>query len=371
MRHIITCITAALVTIGCSTDGLIKSNRTEKGPAAHAIAGLQFATGLSAYTLTKSIKECEGKNGAAEACSYWARYPFGVRSTKLVVYFSGGDQACNVLKRTNALYGSVAEGYVSKGYVFACANIFGNLGSPSAGKYAYNTEYERVSLLLEKITRDPVIRTVWNGDHLLVSGVSHGATAPVLAFARHHIDRNGKWLAKKKTGACMLDGQYDVYEHDRAWHEKTDQCNWFRERSICTRYGLGANCAYPAKAPGMDADSIVNTAEGTAINPAEAFAIKDWKLVECGSNLPTLCGPEPGKGDILTPADMLTAAPIKLLCDTINSTPGYKCDFGSYQNHSHTECGLGEASTTQPNAIADVACRDWFDELVTDTARQQ
>jgi len=309
-----------------------------------------------------------------ESCYFWHRLKVSGagacaagRCDKLVVYFSGGDQACALpgapwADGENAIYGTLAKSYADRGYLFVCANLFQTPFTPDAGRMPYAAEAPRVKALVDAILASPAIARRWSGKDLLFSGISHGATAPVLAMARAHVDRDARWRGTRKTGACFLDGQYDVYFNQQFWmaEARKESCGWFHRRSVCGRYlGLGF-CGESTRAPGMDADSIVMTDPDLAPKQsarllksvtAADFAVPQFRLVECGSGLPSAQSCE-----LHGNADLLPAPPIRALCNVLNAGgPAHHCELASLPGKSHSECGLA--------GVADVQCLPWFDAL--------
>jgi hypothetical protein len=162
----------------------------------------------------------------------------------------------------------------------------------------------------------------------------------------------------RKTGACFLDGQYDVYFNQQFWmsEARNESCGWFHRRSVCERYlGLGF-CGDSTRAPGMDADSIVMTDPSLAPKQsarllksvtAADFAISEFRLVECGSELPSAqaCA-------LHGPADLLPAPPIRALCNTLNEGgPAHHCELASLPEKSHTECSLAGVADKGVRAV--------------------
>lgn len=329
----------------------------------------------------QSVSACAnidlGFHPSSEACYYWHRLKVGGsnacpqgRCDKLVIYFSGGDQACSLsgaFTNETLFYGKLAKQYVDQGYLFVCANLFANVFTPAAASMAYTYEAPRVAKLVNTILNDPEIQQHWSRKDLLFSGISHGATAPVLAMARLHVDRDTTWRGTRKTAACFLDGQYDVFFNQAFWTSpaNSSSCWWFHSRTVCNRYLGSGVCSWTSNLPGMDLDSIV--AADPTLPPTQAqrfwksvtaadFALTRWKLVECGSAISASGGTLGQACDDLGPADMLPAPPISALCNTLNAPGSGKiCDPGYEPTKSHVDCGL--------TGVADLQCRPWFDEL--------
>ena len=71
------------------------------------------------------------------------------------------------------------------------------------------------------------------------------------------------------------------------------------------------------------------------------FNVRDFKLIECGSNL------RPCSGDIIP------AAPIEALCSRIDASPTHACSYETLPDDGHLTChGSGYAT-----------CQRWFEAL--------
>lgn len=363
-------VVCAWVAAGCQIATTPEPGDANAGASADALqapstysAGSQFVPACSRADL--------GDQRSLEGCFFWHRTKTsgpgacaGGRCSKLVIYFAGGDQACALPGQAygSDLYGGLAKSYADKGWVFVCANLFTFPFSPAAGKIPYTNEAPRVKALVDAILFSPEVRARWNGEQLLFSGISHGASAPVAAIARHHVDQAPWWRGRKKTAACFLDGQYDVHYNQRFWMapEHAASCSWFHDRTVCGRY-LGADtCPADTNTDGMALDSLVAVAPRPEdkrlpdLTPSD-FAIPRWRMIECGSGLAEACGTDPSTFPANpTTGDMLPAAPIVKMCATI----GDRCEFGSLPDKTHVECGL--------SGVADVQCQSWFEGLPAD-----
>jgi hypothetical protein len=255
---------------------------------------------------------------------------------KLVIYFAGGGQTCPQ---------GIIDGYVAMGYVAACVLLFGD--AQEAGNYPYNDEAPRVDLSIRGTTSDPLVMAAWTGAKLLISGSSHGATAPVIAMARTTDDDAAGWKGSALTAACFMDGIYDIVALDNLLGTGNagqpcpppPQGVLSHARAIGRYYTTDpaahscANdtCACDANhAPEIDEDTIVGVAPS-------AFAITRWKLVECGSALAACTG------------DVVPAGPIQALCSAIDASPDHACELQALPNTPHGACA--------PATI----CATWFD----------
>ena len=294
-----------------------------------------------------SVNGCSGLGGNRESC-YW-RYAYDNTvcnkknpCSKLVMYFSGGEMHCDdSFGKADATYSRILRAYAKDGYIAVCAGTF--MTEAASAEAPSNTAATRVDMLVKNIRLSPAIRSVWNGDHLLFAGISYGATAPVIAMARTPLDSQPSWKGAKTTAGCFLDGIYDVPAIDTFLTHSTTPiaCNRLRGHTICQRYfGTDASCpAATLNNPAVALDTITKV-------PPTTFAIKNWKLVECGSALPA-CAAD---------GDWVPAGPIGELCTSLQASPGYTCTYGSLPTQSHVDC----AGT--PEGIS--ACQSWFDVLV-------
>jgi len=158
-----------------------------------------------------TIDACRGfPDGITEPCYWHYRYHTqhctpGQRCSKLVVFFSTGLETCDepATFTTHLGKGKILQGYTvadpttGDGYVAVCANTF-LTGAAGPGQVSFNDEALRVDQLMVNIAdhtspsptpQARFMRSLWDGRHLLWSGVSHGA-AP----------RSSSWRARILTG---------------------------------------------------------------------------------------------------------------------------------------------------------------------------
>lgn len=287
-----------------------------------------------------NLDECKTLGTGSDACLWRHYYTSGClqnKCAKLVIYFSGGQMSCpNPIQSPQAYLARYAAG----GYVAVCARIFER--EISSGQFPFHREASRVDALVKAITTDPAIRQGWNGEQLLFSGVSHGATAAVVAMARNDFDASAAhWRGSKVTGACFFDGIYN--SRDNLGRAFTQSCSIYPRAfgRYCPSGAISANRAtWPAPDTCQFAD--VGLDNPVAVD-VRNFAIRQWKLVECGSAL-DYCG-----------ADLVHAQPQVQLCQQLGADPTKSCTLGSFPSVSHDNCGA------LPQTME--ACRTWFDEL--------
>ena len=284
------------------------------------------------------IVECEGLNGSDMPC-YW-RYIYddtlcsaSAPCDKLVIYYSGGGMTCDEgFSDPEHNSNLILQDYASDAYIAVCANIH-----LDKVEKTFLSEAQRVDLIQKAITNSETIKSIWTGKNLLISGVSHGATAPVIAMANTDYDEGDAWKGTQKTAACFLDGVYDMESTNTYFELYSPQCNLVRKSLICNRYFDGDCSAVDTNNPDLQADRVSHFS-------ADNFSIKNWKLIECGSTLPGCSGD----------SDWIPAEPITELCTNISAGENHSCINDPIPNEGHLTCATGSGATM---------CRLWFNEL--------
>lgn len=300
-----------------------------------------------------TIDKCKHDKAApGETCFYFLSRltpnPKTAPSKKLVVFFSGGEMGCaGSFDAGNTMgYGSLARLYAEQGYVFACAQLFET--SVASAAYPYSAEAGRVDALVSTITNRVKALKWWDGEELLIAGVSHGASAPVFAMRHSAIEDGPSWRGAKKTGACFFDGISDIQSH--AEWQKTqwsleqrrgsgaDTCLTERDRAYCGRFHLGDNCKRSSTTDILK-DSMMTAGKYAA--KASDFSIQNWKVVSCGSNrsFPSTCSYY---------ADAIPDDQQSLLCNLL----GARCKRQTFPDVAHLGC-------TDVNTQS--ACLNWFE----------
>ncbi len=295
-------------------------------------------------TGTVDIASCKGVDGIDQSCSF--RYLFDPSKCsaaspcdKLVVFWGGGEMDCSK-------YDPILQAWSGAGYFATCVVLFED--SDGAGLEPYYKEAPRVDLSLRAVVGFG--KAVWSGKDLLLAGISHGASAPVIAMARTAIDEAAEWKGSRKTGGCFYDGTYDVAATDAFLGTGNNGGVCVapvpHARIVGRYYSTGPlvhscvnnKCACDSDhSPDMDQDSISD------VTPA-SFSVRRWKLIECGSSM-----------DPCT-QDILPGAPIEALCGNIDASPDHSCEFDSMPNAGHGTCAATGASR----------CIQWFDALPPD-----
>jgi hypothetical protein len=279
------------------------------------------------------LPACTGLGGVAESCSIItdASACTSAPCQRLVIIFSGGEEGCG----SGAGYTDVMSGFAAHGWAAACVNVFETSTGSDAIPYA--EEADRYDLAIHTLMTGAWGKTYWTGDDLLLQGISHGASAPVIAMARTTLD--DAWHGARKTAACFLDGTYDQYasaEHLRTGAAGGGACTipvsyqrWLER--YCGPGATTATCDLQT-VPASVTDTI------TTVDVGE-FAIHDFRLVECGSALPVCTG------------DILPAPPIRALCDHITASGDHRCTFASLPDDGHLTCHKDHGDD----------CRVWFE----------
>jgi hypothetical protein len=284
------------------------------------------------------LDACLGQTGIAQRCTLVtnASACTGARCSKLVVVFSGGEMGCV----KGAGHSKVLAGYAERGYAAVCINYFDD--AEGSGSAPYIDEAARIDLAVREATTGPWAKAYWTGEDLLLEGISHGATAPVILMARTALDEQPHWHGSHFTAGCFFDGSYDQAAtaallesggiFGAACKFPVAYTRWLER--YCGKGATAATCDL-ASHPKAKLDTL------TDIPPA-AWAIRDFKLFECGSAMAACTG------------DIIPGPPIQQLCSQIDAGPLHSCSFGSYPADSHLTCHANQYDQ----------CRTWFEGLL-------
>lgn len=295
------------------------------------------------------LTSCQSLNGVKENCYWHYRFNPEVCSaskpcSKLLVFFSGGEMSCDdAFNNEESYYAITLKSYADSGYVTACLGTF--LVGGAGHEFPFHQMGPRVQELMIAVRSSPVINEVWNGEEMLVSGISNGATTPLTTMARTTYDNTPYWHASKKTAACFLDGVYDIMGTNAHLKSSPISCNEIRNAVICRKYLGVENCADPSSS---DANIIMDTI--TTLNPA-SLPYSHFKLIECGSAIPAPYCLAAGNSD----RDWIPKEGILATCNQINTSATKSCEYGSIPNEGHLSC------FSTPTGIA--SCKDWFEAL--------
>jgi hypothetical protein len=236
--------------------------------------------------------------------------------------------------------------YAKRGYVAACAMAFES--SEGSGSFPSHRAASRVNSLVKAIVSDPNIAAAWSGEHLLFTGVSNGATTPVVAMAREEFDKESWWNGSQNTAACFYDGVAHVADlfaflRENNCAKRNSVLSYQRAYSrYCDWTGGTLPSSWPRPSSCDNADTQADTI--TSTDPS-AFAIKTWKLIECGSATAACL------------RDVIPKAPIETLCSKIDSGASHTCEFESFPDVGHVACAGSNHETIN-------ACADWFESKI-------
>jgi hypothetical protein len=287
------------------------------------------------------VDACLGESGVTERCLLVtdASACLGARCSKLVVVFSGGEMGCD----DGAGYAGVLAGYAARGYAAVCINSFET--ADGSGAVPYVDEASRIDVAVRAATAGPWARAYWTGEDLLLEGISHGATAPVILMARTALDDQPHWRGTHFTAGCFFDGIYDPQATSDLLATGVvggRPC----ESPVSYQRGQERYCGPGA---GVDPDAPCDlAAEPKAILdtitavPASAYAVRDFQLFECGSNLRPCLG------------DIVAGEPVAALCRTLDAGPEHTCAFVALPDDSHLTCHADHYDR----------CRAWFEDLL-------
>jgi hypothetical protein len=281
------------------------------------------------------LDACLGETGVPERCTLVtdATACTSAPCDRLVVVFSGGDMACD----SGDGYERVLRGYAGHGYAAVCINAFDT--ATGSGAAPFVDEAGRFDIAMREATTGAWARTYWNGQHLLIEGISHGATAPMILMARTSLDEQPHWRGRRATAGCFFDGSYDQVATaellrtggvgGRACTAPVSHARWLER--YCGDGATAATCDL-ALEPRAALDSITEI-------PTATFAIDAFTMFECGSARPTCTG------------DIIPAAPIERLCHRLDGSPSHACTLERLPDDGHLTCHRDHFDR----------CRAWFD----------
>ena len=307
------------------------------GPGTPAGSPTSSPTATPAATGQIQMDSCIGLSGVNERCTLVtnASACTTAKCRKLVVIFSGGEMGCI----SGSGYQNALTAYASQGYAAVCINYFDT--PTGSGEVPYVDEASRIDTAVKEATTGAWADAYWTGEHLLLQGISHGATAPVILMARTTLSAQAHWHGSAYTGGCFFDGSYN----------QLATANLLKTGALgggpCTTpvshsRGLERYCGPGATTANCPLASNAKALEDTITNIPINFPIHDFKMFECGS-----------AGPVCT-KDIIPGVPVQDLCATINSTQGYSCDFISLPNDGHLTCHANEFNQ----------CRTWFESKI-------
>ena len=283
------------------------------------------------------IEACRGETGVDEACTLVTDASACVEAPcdRLVVVFSGGEQGCD----SGSGYAGVLAGYAARGYAAVCVNYFET--PEGAGAAPYVDEAARLDLAVREATTGAWAAAYWTGSELLLQGISHGATAPVILMARTALEEQAHWRGANFTAGCFFDGSYD--QAATASLLATGALGGGAcETPVSYQRWLDRYCGPGTTPADCDLAAVPKAVEDTITSvPPAAFGIGDFRLIECGSGLRACLG------------DIIPAEPIRALCDRLDASPGHTCTYDEQRDIGHLTCHAERYDD----------CRTWFEAL--------
>jgi hypothetical protein len=286
---------------------------------------------------TLTLESCRKLSGVDESCTLFREGSACVnaRCAKLVIIFAGGEQGC----ATGKGYADVMAKYSAAGWAAVCINYFET--SDGSAVVPYADEAPRLDVAVKAATTGTWAKRYWTGEELLIEGISHGATAPVILMARTTLDDAPHWRGTRKTAACFFDGSYDQVATATLLKTGGVGGGPCRLPVPYTRW-LQRYCGPGATAATCDLASLASVEKDNVTQvDAEAYAVRSFKMIECGSATPVCNG------------DILPAAPIAETCATIDAGADHVCVYESLPDATHLVC----------HQQGFERCGAWFDTL--------
>ena len=300
-----------------------------------ALAAAAAAVRVPAPVQVATVSACFGLTGVNESCSVVLDASACTTSpcARLVVIFSGGEMGC--VNGTG--YASVLANYSRSGWAAACVDYFES--STGSGAAPYYQERSRLDAAVAATTNGSWAEAYWTREYLLLQGISHGASSPLIVISRFGADRQAFWRGTRGTAGCFFDGSV----------------NQSASAELLATGGAGGQpCSFPVPysrwlerycgtPPPVDcdlatnADAVLDLVENA---PASNFSIPAWRLYECGSLLSPCLG------------DIIPRGPFERLCARLNNG-GRACEFRRLPYDSHLTCHRDHG----------YECRGWAEAL--------
>jgi hypothetical protein len=353
-----TAIGVIVFLAGCSSNGpaLDVAARETSGP----VDGARDASTCSPGFQSVSLKACNGKAPGTEDCHFRILVDAPScsapsRCGRMVVFWSGGEGGCITCR-----YDSLLKHYAAAGFVAACAQPYTT--STETGRYPYFVEFDRMSEIMSAIRARPEIQASWDGSKLLISGVSHGGTAPLMSIASRAALRSHAaiWAGTARTAIVLYDGVGSTAALDE-WAAAQPGCAPYHQRTV-ERYGDGrpeshdcknqlCYCASPKHKADWDKDNIIFSSPASpyscaAVTPASGSIL--YRFVSCSGEGQPACG---AQGDVIP--DIQQKAPYAVIKDC----PGVTASYERYPACPHATCG--SASCGASDSIAWLKAQGW------------
>jgi hypothetical protein len=328
-----------------------------------ADASCSSATGYGAKDVV--IAGCNGIAPGSEACHFQMRWKSAgcceaSKCSRLVVYWAGGNQTCDT-----GAFVPLLEAYADRGFVAACAQPFTT--EVEGGKYPYHVEFDRMHHLMQEIRAQAA--GLWDGSKLLISGVSHGATAPAVAIASRKALATypAVWLGGSHTAVVLFDGISNpkTLEEWAGAQPAGSGCGLFHQRFV-GRYGDGAPllhgcnngacyCSSPAHAEDWNKDTVLIGSE----SPPGPYQCADFTPA-AGSVLyrHVSCSGVPGSNACGLAGDIIPDSQQLLAHQAIKDCPGVVASYANY-DCAHTLCGAFSPNCGGDDAVAWLEANGW------------
>lgn len=309
-----------------------------------------------------TLPACDGLAPGVEDCHYRLLHRpaacGGAACSRLIVYWSGGEQGC-----ADGTYDPLLERWADSGLTVACAQPFTT--SDESGRYPYADELERMHHLTRRIREHAAL--AWDGRYLVIAGVSHGATAPVaaIASARAFETRPEVWTGRDGTAVILFDGISDPARLEATIGRMRDPgCGLWHARFV-GRYAPSAPlthacdngaCYCAGGGRRWEVDTTVVGQVGGPDWPASPYTCADlgspaqrihYRVVSCGGGQAEPCG---ALGDII-PDDQQTR-----FSDALSTCPDLSVHYGDHPGCAHTLCGAWDFCGGK-------RAREWLDTL--------
>lgn len=323
-------------------DGATAEGGAGDGPGAEGGSGDGGGPGAKLHTLQK----CQGLGPGTEDCHLKllvdpSKCSSANPCTKLVVYWAGGEGSCYT-----GVYDKLLQSYANANFVAACAQPF-TTGKES-GAYPYYREFSRMDAIMKYIRQLPAVKAAWTGEKLMIGGVSHGASAPIMAIAHENALKvhETTWTGSKVTAVVAYDGISNTATLEQ-WAGTQQGCGTWHARWV-GRYGDGVPllhsctnnkcyCSNPKSKKDWDADNVqigVTGATYTCGNFAPKLGKRVlYRFVSCSGGTAKPCGL---LGDII-PDDQQKLAHDGLAKCVLNLN--MKSSYKQYPNCAHSSCG--------------------------------
>ncbi len=299
-----------------------------------------------------SIAACDGLAPGSEDCHLrlmWnaAECCPGQPCDRLVVYWAGGNQTCDDVDSDNVGdFDTFLGHYVDRGFVAACAQPYTT--GDEGGAYPYHVEWDRMHHLMQRLRSETA--EIWDGTHLLISGASHGGTAPMVMIASQRAlhEHASVWTGSSHTAVVMFDGisnprRLEEWAGDQA---PGSGCGLFHSRWV-GRYGDGSplihscsNDACYCSMPEHASDWALDTLTPGATDPGSPYTCDDYvqdsdttlyRFVSCsGTTGAAACG---SLGGDIVPDEQQAD-----LYEALKNCSGINASYARY-DCPHTMCG--------------------------------